>query len=92
MADEFDGLEKQALDGDRAERLVQDETFQKMLHRVENRYVDQWRASEPGESMKREKAYLLLRALHDLVQEFQIEVDSGKVAKANIQRYRKGRK
>jgi len=82
-------LDQQAMLGEQAERLMSDEVFKTAIAKVEQRYLDQWRNSSIEDGLKREKAYLLLRALGDVLKEIQIVIDGGQVASATIQRSRR---
>jgi hypothetical protein len=84
-------LEGQAKWGLQAERLLSDEVFKGAVASVERKYLEQWRKSLPDEGLKREKAYLLLRSLGEVINEIRIVIDGGTVAQANLQRsQRKG--
>jgi hypothetical protein len=84
-------LEQQAQKGQQAERILNDEVFKESIAKVEAKYLNQWRSSQLDAGLQREKAYLLLRALSDVLNEIQVVIDGGAVAKATMQRsQRKG--
>lgn len=79
-------LDQQAQRGQQAERILADEIFTGAIAKVEQRYLDDWRTSHPEEVAKREKAYLMLRALGDVLKELRVVIAGGQVAAATMQR------
>jgi hypothetical protein len=71
-----------------AERLLQDTILQDAVNAVTAKYEKQWRDSKPDEDEKRERAYLALRALSDLMREIERHIVTGKLAKAEVARKR----
>lgn len=72
--------------GEQAERLLNDPTFKDALIKVEAKYVAQWRNSGLTDSLGREKAFLLLKALSDVFTEIKVTISGGQVAKAQLSR------
>ncbi len=84
-------LQQTADRGQRAERYLSDEVFVRAKERLEARLYDEWRNTDLEESGKRERIFLVQRALHELVIEITKEIDDGRVAQATIlRRTRKG--
>jgi hypothetical protein len=71
-----------------AERLLGDSILQDAISAVTTKYEKAWRESKPDDEEKRERAYLALRALSDLMREIERHVVTGKLAKAEIARKR----
>jgi hypothetical protein len=69
-----------------AERLLADHLLQDAVNAVTAKYEKQWRESKPDDEEKRERAYLALRALSDLMREIERHVVTGKLARAEIAR------
>lgn len=84
-----DDLQKQVEQGEQAERLMTNETFQRACRRVEEKFTKEWSESLPDQVARREQAYSGLRALREITRQIQIESDNGKCAKAAQARFEK---
>lgn len=84
-------LEKVVREATKAAELQESEAFQQAVKNVRESCVDAWRNSGPADTATRETAYHLLRALDVLTSNVNIQVERGKVAKAQLERA-KGRR
>jgi hypothetical protein len=72
--------------GRKASQLLEDETFNMAINKMENDQLWYFRSTKPEESAKRESAWSMLKAIEILKIELQKIVDNAKVAQRNIER------
>ena len=72
--------------GRKAGQLLEDETFNMAINKMENDQLWYFRSTKPEESAKREIAWSMLKAIENLKIELQKIVDNAKVAKLAIER------
>ena len=75
--------------GKKAESLVQDEAFSAALLQMENDAVWFWKDTKPEDTVKREHAWHMLRAIDNFRTEISKIMDNGKIAQREIQRAQK---
>ena len=66
--------------GRKAGQLLEDETFNMAINKMENDQLWYFRSTKPEESSKREIAWSMLKAIDNLKIELQKIVDNAKVA------------
>ena len=72
--------------GRKASQLLEDETFNMAINKMENDQLWYFRSTKPEESAKRESAWSMLKAIEILKIELQKIVDNAKVAQRAIER------
>jgi hypothetical protein len=72
--------------GRKASQLLEDETFNMAINKMENDQLWNFRSTKPEESAKREIAWSMLKAIDNLKIELQKIVDNAKVAQRAIER------
>jgi hypothetical protein len=75
--------------GRKASQLLEDETFNMAINKMENDQLWYFRSTKPEESAKREIAWSMLKAIDNLKIELQKTVDNAKVAQRAIERANK---
>lgn len=75
--------------GRKAGQLLEDETFNMAINKMENDQLWYFRSTKPEESSKREIAWSMLKAIDNLKIELQKIVDNAKVAQRAIERANK---
>ena len=75
--------------GRKAGQLLEDETFNMAINKMENDQLWYFRSTKPEESPKREIAWSMLKAIDNLKIELQKIVDNAKVAQRAIERANK---
>ena len=75
--------------GRKAVQLLEDETFNMAINKMENDQLWNFRSTKPEESAKREIAWSMLKAIDNLKIELQKIVDNAKVAQRAIERANK---
>jgi len=75
--------------GRKAGQLLEDETFNMAINKMENDQLWNFRSTKPEESAKREIAWSMLKAIDNLKIELQKIVDNAKVAQRAIERANK---
>jgi len=75
--------------GRKASQLLEDETFNLAINKMENDQLWYFRSTKPEESSKREIAWSMLKAIDNLKIELQKIVDNAKVAQRAIERANK---
>lgn len=73
-------LEQQKERGERAQRLFHDEIVQDAFRSIEENIISKWRNSLADESQERDRAYIMLRLLENLKQQFLHAMNTGKAA------------
>ena len=69
---------------DKAERLLNDETFKEAFAALEASYIEAWRMSPPMASDQREKLHLAINVLGKVKDHIGKIVQNGKLAKAEL--------
>jgi len=72
--------------GRKAQELMEDETFNTALSKIENEQLWIFKSSKPEESAKREMAWSMLRAIDNLKGELTKTIDNAKVAQRALER------
>jgi len=75
--------------GRKAQELMEDETFNIALSKIENEQLWIFKSSKPEESAKREMAWSMLRAIDNLKGELTKTIDNAKVAQRALERVSK---
>jgi adenylosuccinate synthase len=75
--------------GRKAQELLEDETFNTALTKIENEQLWIFKSSKPEESAKREMAWSMLRAIDNLKGELTKTIDNAKVAQRALERVSK---
>ena len=81
--------EDQVNKGRKAKQLLEDETLNNAIAKLEGDQLWAFRSSKPEESVKRETAWCMLQAIDGLRQELIKIMDNGKVAQNAINRSQK---
>jgi adenylosuccinate synthase len=75
--------------GRKAQELLEDETFNTAITKIENEQLWIFKSSKPEESVKREMAWSMLRAIDNLKGELTKTIDNAKVAQRALERVNK---
>jgi adenylosuccinate synthase len=75
--------------GRKAQELLEDETFNMAITKIENDQLWIFKSSKPEESAKREMAWSILRAIENLKNELIKTIDNAKVAQRAAERVNK---
>jgi len=75
--------------GRKAQELLEDETFNTAITKIENEQLWIFKSSKPEESAKREMAWSMLRAIDNLKGELTKTIDNAKVAQRAAERVNK---
>ena len=75
--------------GRKAQELLEDETFNIAINKIENEQLWIFRSSKPEETAKREMAWSMLRAIENLKNELIKTIDNAKVAQRALERVSK---
>jgi adenylosuccinate synthase len=75
--------------GRKAQELLEDETFNIAITKIENEQLWIFKSSKPEESAKREMAWSMLRAIDNLKGELTKTIDNAKVAQRALERVSK---
>lgn len=75
--------------GKKAESLIADEAFSNALLKMENDAVWLWKDTKPEDTVRREHAWHMLRAIDNFRTEISKIMDNGKVAQRQIEREQK---
>jgi hypothetical protein len=81
--------EDQVRKGRKAQQILEDETLNTAIAKLESDQLWVFRSSKPEESVKRETAWCMLQAIDGLRQELVKIMDNGKVAQNAINRSQK---
>ena len=81
--------EDQVNKGRKAKQLLEDETLNNAIAKLEGDQLWAFRSSKPEESVKRETAWCMLQAIDGLRQELVKIMDNGKVAQNAISKSQK---
>jgi hypothetical protein len=72
--------------GKKAESLIANEAFSTALLKMENDAVWSWKDTKPDDTVKREHAWHMLRAIDNFRTEMSKLMDNGKVAQRQVER------
>ena len=75
--------------GRKAQQILEDETLNTAIAKLENDQLWIFRSSKPEESAKRETAWCMLQAIDGLRQELIKIMDNGKIAQKSAERTQK---
>lgn len=78
--------EDQVRKGRKAQQVLEDETLNLAIAKLENDQLWVFRSSKPEESAKRETAWCMLQAIDGLRQELIKIMDNGKIAQKSMDR------
>jgi len=81
--------EDQVRKGRKAQQILEDETLNSAIAKLESDQLWLFRSSKPEESVKRETAWCMLQAIDGLRQELIKIMDNGKIAQNAINRSQK---
>ena len=81
--------EDQIRKGRKAQQILEDETLNIAIAKLENDQLWIFRSSKPEESAKRETAWCMLQAIDGLRQELIKIMDNGKIAQKSAERTQK---
>ena len=81
--------EDQVSKGRKAKQLLEDETLNAAIAKLEGDQLWAFRSSKPEESVKRETAWCMLQAIDGLKQELTKIMDNGKIAQSAITKSQK---
>lgn len=72
--------------GINARLILDDPLVQEAFANLETMYIEDWKTSTVDDEVKRERAYMSLRALNDFKSALQSFVDTGKIAGKQVER------
>lgn len=75
--------------GRKAQQILEDETLNAAIAKLEGDQLWLFRSSKPDETAKRENAWCMLQAIDGLRQELIKMMDNGKIAQKNLDRTQK---
>jgi uncharacterized protein YcaQ len=75
--------------GRKAQQILEDETLNTAIAKLEGDQLWAFRSSKPEESAKRETAWCMLQAIDGLRQELIKIMDNGKIAQKTLERTQK---
>lgn len=75
--------------GRKAQELLEDETFNMAISKIENDQLWVFKSSKPEETLKREMAWSMIRAIENLKTELVKTIDNAKVAQRAAERANK---
>ena len=81
--------EDQVRKGKKAQQILEDETLNSAIAKLEGDQLWAFRSSKPEESVKRETAWCMLQAIDGLRQELIKIMDNGKIAQNAISKSQK---
>jgi hypothetical protein len=81
--------EDQVRKGKKAQQILEDETLNSAIAKLEGDQLWAFRSSKPEESVKRETAWCMLQAIDGLRQELIKIMDNGKIAQNAISKLQK---
>ncbi len=81
--------EDQIRKGRKAQQILEDETLNTAIAKLENDQLWLFRSSKPEETAKRETAWCMLQAIDGLRQELIKMMDNGKIAQKSVERTQK---
>lgn len=81
--------EEQIRKGRKAQQILEDETLNTAIAKLEGDQLWVFRSSKPEETAKRETAWCMLQAIDGLRQELIKIMDNGKIAQKSVERTQK---
>ena len=75
--------------GRKAQELLEDETFNTAINKIENDQLWVFKSSKPEETAKREMAWSMLKSIENLKIELVKTIDNAKVAQRALERVNK---
>jgi hypothetical protein len=81
--------DEQIRKGRKAQQILEDETLNTAIAKLEGDQLWAFRSSKPEESAKRETAWCMLQAIDGLRQELIKIMDNGKIAQKSVDRTQK---
>ena len=81
--------EDQIRKGRKAQQILEDETLNTAIAKLESDQLWAFRSSKPEETIKRETAWCMLQAIDGLRQELIKIMDNGKIAQKSAERTQK---
>ena len=78
-------LDKRIYNGDRAREVLENEAYQQVFADVKQEITEQWTKSPARDQEGREKLWLMLSLLNKLEATLQATLDSGKLAKLDLE-------
>lgn len=72
--------------GINARLILDDPLVQEAFANLETMYIEDWKTSTVDDEVKRDRAYMSLRALNDFKSALQSFVDTGKIAGKQVER------
>ena len=75
--------------GRKAQQILEDETLNTAIAKLEGDQLWAFRSSKPEETIKRETAWCMLQAIDGLRQELIKIMDNGKIAQKSVERTQK---
>lgn len=81
--------DEQIRKGRKAQQILEDETLNTAIAKLEGDQLWAFRSSKPEESAKRETAWCMLQAIDGLRQELIKIMDNGKIAQKSVERAQK---
>lgn len=81
--------DEQIRKGRKAQQILEDETLNAAIAKLEGDQLWAFRSSKPEESAKRETAWCMLQAIDGLRQELIKIMDNGKIAQKSVERAQK---
>jgi hypothetical protein len=81
--------EEQIRKGRKAQQILEDDTLNTAIAKLEGDQLWVFRSSKPEESAKRETAWCMLQAIDGLRQELIKIMDNGKIAQKSVERTQK---
>ena len=78
-------LETRLYNGDRAKEVLENEEYQRAFNDLKTEIVEQWKNSPSRDVEGREKLFLMLGLLNKLERMLQASLDTGKLAKLELQ-------
>jgi hypothetical protein len=81
--------EEQIRKGRKAQQILEDDTLNTAIAKLEGEQLWAFRSSKPEESAKRETAWCMLQAIDGLRQELIKIMDNGKIAQKSAERTQK---
>jgi len=82
-------LEQQAIDGEKAAKLLNDETLTALFDRVEESYIQEWQGTKVDDVDGREQLFTALRCLGHVRAHLRIMADHGQLAVVHLQKLKR---
>lgn len=82
---------EEAARGDRARQLLDDAALQDAIKQLRETYAAEWRQSEPGDSVYRERLYLADQLVSDFIHALRTTIANGAVARDHLEHLQRHR-